>query len=234
MDRQLISALALTALIGLGLAAPARADGLVVAEARGAGLQPGQTIDAGQTIKLTAGQRLTLIAGNGAVIKLIGPFEGVPDPDGQRTGSVADSLLKLTSQTTQSTSTLGAVRAPDAAPPEPWLVAVASSGHRCVEAGRPVVLWRPAVPAEQPLEISPVDRAWEATATWPAGVDRLTLPAQFPAQDDAAYAIAVGNTTSTVTLHLMPPAFDRDAMRVAWMMDKGCTTQAKVLAGAVK
>ncbi|MEJ0070129.1 MAG: hypothetical protein WDO24_17005 [Pseudomonadota bacterium] len=224
---------ALAILIGLG-SAPARADALVVAEARGAALQAGQTIDAGQAIKLLAGQRLTLIAANGAIIKLTGPFDGVPDPDGQRTGSVADALLKLTSQTTQSSSTLGAVRAPETAPPEPWLVAIASSGHRCVEDGRPVVLWRPAAAAEQQLAISRSITPGKPARPGRPGADRLTLPPNFPAQDDQGYVMAIGSMTSTVTLHLMPAAFDRDVMRVAWLMDKGCTAQARLLAASVK
>lgn len=215
-------------------AVPARADTLVVADAHGSTLQPGQTIDAAQPLKLQAGQRVTLIAGNGAVLKLVGPFDGVPDPEGQRQGSVADALLKLTSQTVQGTSTLGAVRAPESAPPEAWLIAVDGSGHRCVQEAGPIVFWRPATDADRAVEISPADHAWQAQATWPAGTDKLAMPPNFPAQDDQAYVIGVGGMTSTVTFHLIPPAIASDAMRVAWMMEKGCVAQARVLVGSLK
>jgi hypothetical protein len=213
---------------------PARADSLVVAEAHGGALRAGQTLEAAQPVRLEAGQRLTLIAGNGAVIKLIGPFDGVPDPEGQRLGNVADSLLKLASQTAQGTATLGAVRAPESPPPEPWLVAVGSSGQRCLQEGRPVVFWHPAPAAEAMVEISPLDHAWQAETKWPAGLDRLAMPADFPAEDDRGYVIAVGGDSATVTLHIMPPVFSSDAMRAAWMLEKGCVGQARVLVDRLK
>jgi hypothetical protein len=222
------------ALLAAAFVLPARADGLVVAEARGGTLHPGETIDAGRPIKLEPGQRVTLIAGNGAVIKLTGPFEGVPDPEGQRLGSVADSLLKLTSQTVQGTSTLGAVRAGETVPPEPWLVSVAGSGQRCVQEGKPLVLWHAPVAEEQPVEISPADHAWQASTSWPAGTDKLAMPADFPAQDGQAYVFTIGGTTATVTLHIIPPALSSDAMRAAWMIEKGCGTQARVLVAGLK
>jgi hypothetical protein len=215
-------------------AGPARADTLVVADAHGVALQPGQAIDAGQPLKLQPGQRVTLIAGNGAILKLVGPFDGVPDPEGQRQGSIADSLLKLASQTVQGTSTLGAVRAPESTPPEAWLIAVDGSGQRCLQDGGPVVFWRPAAAEEQTVEISPSDRAWQAQAKWPAGFDKLAMPPSFPAQDDQTYVIGVGGTTNTVTLHLIPSVIASDAMRVAWMLEKGCLVQARVLVGSLK
>src|SRR5258706_9326919 len=214
---------------------PARADQLVVADARGVALTPGQSIDASQPLKLAAGQRVTLIADNGATIKLSGPFEGVPDPNNQRGASIADSLVRLASQTTQSTSTLGTVRDAEGAPPtDPWVVDVSANGHRCVPHGASVVLWRPANPAAQTMEIQPIDRAWQAQAPWPAGTDKLAMPANFPAQDDQGYMVVVNGVSRTITFHLMPPAIATDKMRAAWMFEKGCTTQAKILAGGLK
>jgi hypothetical protein len=216
-------------------AAPAHADQLVVADARGVQLQPGQSIDAAQPIKLAAGQRVTLIAANGATIKLSGPFEGVPDPNNQRAASVADSLMRLASQSTTGTSALGTVRDAEGAPPtDPWVVDVSANGHRCVQQGASVVLWRPAAPAEQSMEIQPTDRAWQAQAKWPANADKLAMPANFPAQDDQGYMVAVNGVSRTVTLHLMPPAIATDKMRAAWMFEKGCTTQARILVGSLK
>jgi len=224
------------ALLAGGLAAaPAVADSLVVADARGGSLKPGQTIDAGQSIKLEAGQRVTLIAANGATIKLTGPFEGVPDPGGQRNVTVADALTKLATQSAQSTATLGAVRdAEGPAAPDPWLVDVSASGHRCVAAGAGVVLWRPPAKADETIVLSPSDHAWEGKANWPGGAERLQLPASFQAQDDQAYIVAVGGKSSTLTFHLLPPAIDSDPMRAAWLIDKGCAGQAKLLVSRLK
>jgi hypothetical protein len=222
-------------LAGCLATAAAAADSLVVADARGGSLTPGQTIDAGQSLKLEAGQRVTLIATNGATIKLSGPFEGVPDPGGQRNVTVADALAKLATQSAQSTATLGAVRAPEGGEaPDPWLVDVSASGHRCIAKGAEVVLWRPPAAAEDTMALSPSDHAWEGKAKWPGGADRLRLPADFQAQDDAAYIVAVGGKTSTITFHLLPPAIASDPMRAAWMIDKGCAGQAKLLVSRLK
>jgi hypothetical protein len=224
------------ALAVIAPAPPAHADSLVVADARGGTLKPGDAIDAARPIKLEAGQRLTLIAPNGAMIKLSGPFEGVPDPSGERSGSVADSLLKLASQTSQSSATLGTVRAAETVVPlpEPWLVDVSASGHRCVQEGTSVVFWRPAATVEQILQLSPTDHAWQGQAKWPAGQDRLGMPPSFQAQDEQAYVVAIEAATATVTLHVIPPAIDTDAMRAAWMLDRGCTGQARVLISRLK
>jgi hypothetical protein len=217
------------------LAASARAESLVVADARGGALKPGQAIDAAQPVKLEAGQRVTLIAANGAIIRLSGPFEGVPDPTGQRNITVADALAKLASQSVQSTATLGTVRAPEGgAAPEPWLVDVSASGHRCVQPGVGVVLWHPPPAAEQVMQLSPSDHAWQGEAKWPGGADRLALPASFQAQDDTAYIVTLGNGRSTVTFHVMPATVEGDAMRAAWMIEKGCAAQARLLISRLK
>ncbi len=213
----------------------ARADSLIVADARGGGLKPGQTIDAAQPIKLEPGQRVTLIASNGATIKLSGPFEGVPDPTGTRSGGVAAALLQLASQNTQSTATLGSVRAPSGSgAPEPWLVDVSAGGHRCVAEPSNVVLWRPPAATDRTLQLSPVDHAWQGSASWPAGADQLRLPASFQAEDDAAYVFALDGAAATITFHVVPPAASSDAMRAAWMLEKGCTTQARLIVSRLK
>ena len=235
MARHRSAGVAAALIAGLMATAAVAADSLVVADARGGSLKPGQTIDAGQPIKLEAGQRITLIATNGATIKLSGPFEGVPDPGGQRNVTVTDALAKLASQNAQSTATLGAVRAPEGGEaPDPWLVDVSAGGHRCVAPGAGVVLWRPPASADDTLALSPSDHAWEGKAKWPGGTDRLRLPADFQAQDDAAYIVAVGAKSATITFHLLPPAIDSDPMRAAWMIDKGCAGQAKLLVSRLK
>lgn len=238
MPRHLPTVLPVALLAGLLALAPlaAHADSLVVADARGVALQPGQSVDAATPIKLAQGQRVTLIASNGATIKLSGPFEGVPDPNNTRGASVADSLLRLASQSGQGTSTLGTVRnAGVDAPADPWLVDVSGSGHRCLPQGGPVVFWRPPATAELTMEIAPSDRAWNAQAKWPANTDRLAMPPNFPAQDEQGYVIAVGTAaTATITLHLMPPTIATDAMKAAWMVEKNCIGQARVLVGSLK
>ncbi len=84
------------------------------------------------------------------------------------------------------------------------------------------------------MQLSPSDHAWQGEAKWPSGADQLTLPANFQAQDDQAYIVVIGSARSTVTFHVIPPAIDGDAMRAAWMMEKGCAGQAQLLVSRLK
>ena len=78
------------------------------------------------------------------------------------------------------------------------------------------------------------DHAWQGEAKWPSGADQLTLPTNFQALDDQAYIVVIGSARSTVTFHVIPPAIDGDAMRAAWMVEKGCAGQAQLLVSRLK
>jgi len=154
--------------------APCRADepGLVVFEAQGVKLAPGDSVDGAKPLTLDAGQTLTLIAEDGSVIKLHGPFSGAPRPAADTgNGSLSGSLAQLLTASAATSSALGASRdaasllhpggggagnsrstpagsiggvtADDEIPPEGWLVSVGSSGHRCVLDNGELVFWRP-------------------------------------------------------------------------------------------
>jgi hypothetical protein len=56
------------------LASPAWSAELVVVEARGLTLKPGQVVDDTQKLTLQRGDEVTLVDENGAVIKLRGPL----------------------------------------------------------------------------------------------------------------------------------------------------------------
>src|SRR5258706_6261106 len=130
MTRFVKHALAAGCLIGaLTLAAKdVPAADLVVVEARGgAAQQPGQTVDGTKVLALQAGQRLTLIAADGKVIRLTGPYDQAPaaivtaDANG-----LTDSLRNLVRSRSADVGSLGTVRsAGEQKPlPEPWLIDV--------------------------------------------------------------------------------------------------------------
>src|SRR5260221_12635609 len=81
---------------GVLLASTAWAGELVVVDAVGADLKPGATVDGAKPLRLNAGARITLVASTGAVIKLRGPSEQVPQSDTAAAGSgMVDSLRQL-------------------------------------------------------------------------------------------------------------------------------------------
>ena len=191
-----------------GLAA--QAGELVVVEARGVALRPGQVIDDGQKLVLRGGQRVTLIAANGNTLKLRGPYDQAPDASGTSDGAdLTQALSALIVQKQTRTSEVGVVRAGLAAAklPEPWVLDISHPGN-----------------------LTPTDRSWKLAATWPGGVDRLTAPPSFPAPRSAStYLVMLDSNAAAVTLNSIPRAVESDRMRAAWMIEKGCEAQAQAL-----
>ena len=73
-----LPALAFAALI-LGTATAAMAAELVVVEVRGGvGLKQGDTVDDAKPIKLEDGQMVTLVADDGSILTLRGPYDQAP------------------------------------------------------------------------------------------------------------------------------------------------------------
>jgi hypothetical protein len=222
--------------VASGLAGGAYAADLVVIEARGVPLQQGQTIDGTQVLKLEAGQKLSLIAQDGNTIRLRGPYEGAPAPEGTaETGNVVTALLNLGKQTEAVSGTLGVVRAgsDERVAPDPRFMDITRPGHRCLFAeGQPVLWWPDRGTGSAKLEISPADRSWQARTTWPSDSDRLAMPTNLPLRDGQTYLIEIGNASAAVTIHVIPASLPAAPVREAWMLEKGCFGQAVALARA--
>jgi hypothetical protein len=216
------------------LAAQASAAELVVVEARGLTLKPGQVIDDSQRLTLQRGDELTLVDEGGAVIKLRGPYDAAPSA-GNGTGiDISNALAALS--TGGSQSAMGVVRAKveDVNLPDPWVVDVTHSGKACVRPGSSVVFWRQQSAGPVKLRIMPVDRTWRAEAEWPAGTSELPAPTMFPITDRQTYVFDVGGQAATVTLVHVPASLGTDRMRAAWMLQKNCLNQTKALIATMK
>ncbi len=190
---------------------------LVVIEARGLSMQAGQVIDDSTPLVLKEGQRITLIAANGSTLKLRGPYDQAPGSGEGGTGP-------------------GVVRAGAAAAklPEPWVVDVSRPGNRCVRDGDPIVFWRPASGTTANLTITPLDKSWKIATTWPSGADRLVVPPNLPVPGRPIYLIELDETQSAITVNSIPGAVSSDAMRAAWMIEKGCQAQAEALLAVLR
>jgi hypothetical protein len=217
------------------LASPAWSAELVVVEARGLTLKPGQVVDDSQRLTLQRGDEVTLVDENGAVIKLRGPYDAAPSAgNGASSVDVSNVLAALSAGGSQSS--MGVVRAKvdDVTLPNPWVVDVSHSGKVCIRAGTSVVFWRQQSAGPAKLRITPVDRTWRAESEWPAGASELPAPAMFPVIGRQTYVFDLGGQSATVTLVQMPTSLGTDRMRAAWMLQKNCLAQTKALITALK
>jgi hypothetical protein len=229
-------------ILALAMVASATAHGvaaaaeLVVVEARGVALHPGQVIDDTEPLVLREGQRVTLITANGNTLKLHGPYDQSPADGGVGGNNLAQAFAALVVQKQIRTSDVGVVRAGtgEAKLPEPWLIDVTRPGSRCVREGDRVVFWRPdAVPSVN-VTVSPLDRSWRLSTTWPSGAERLTMPQDLPMQVRTTFLVDLGQSQVAVTLNTIPGAARTDPMRAAWMIEKGCQAQAEALLQALR
>ena len=229
--KTVFTALLLTTLIPLS----AQAVEVYVVEAKGADFAPGKVLDGAKPLSLAVGQKLVLVTNDGRTIKLKGPFDGAPAPEGQMAqADMAKSLKGLMTAQAADTSSAGVVRSSAAAvrpvPPEPWLVDIRHGGDSCVAEGAEAVLWRGRDSlAETEIEISPADRSWRAHAPWPGGSDRLAMPPALPLHDGKSYVVALGKSNAVITIHAVPASLGSDAARAAWLLQLGCDAQAQAL-----
>jgi len=228
---------------GLGLAlvagaSPAFAGNLVVVEARGIGLSPGAMLDDGKPLNLLEGQHVTLIAANGATIKIDGPFHEAPSAARNGgSGVLVQALAALGTQSGARTSEEGVTRAGASIAnlPKPWLLDVSRTGRVCLLEGAKPVFWRPSASRRSDITVTAADHSWKAETNWPEGSNEMLVPAALPIHGGSTYLVSLGKgAQAAVTVDLVPAALDSDAMRVAWMAHRGCEAQAEALQRTVK
>jgi len=229
MNRSRIAgfSMALAALVAAGAA---QAANLIVVEARGIALAPGTSVDPAKPLVLKQGQHVTLISEQGATLSIDGPYNQPPSAGGGGK-SVGATLAALGTERNARTGEAGVTRG--AAPnrlPTPWLFDVTRSGNVCLQEGQQPVFWRPDDKTSTSLVVMPVDRSWKSEASWPSGLDRLTVTTHVPMHGGAAYVVNYAGTEYALAVSTVPTSLDNDSMRVAWMVQKGCEAQAEALA----
>ncbi len=218
---------------GLAMLLPcvsARAADLVVVEARGIGLHPGEAIDPAKPLVLKEGQHITLITSSGATIKLDGPYDKPPTADQNGGTNLSMTLAALTTQNQARTGEIGATRgaAPAAKLPNPWMLDVSRTGNVCMLDGHAAEFWRPDAKRASNLSVMPSDRSWKSEARWSAGRDSMPVTSDVPLRGGSTYFVTLDGNEAAMTVNAIP-ALDTKAMRVAWMANKGCEAQAEAL-----
>ena len=79
------------------------------------------------------------------------------------------------------------------------------------------------------LTLSKVGGGWQGQQVWRRGADRLPMPPRFPGQPAASFLLIHGEEEAEVTLHMLPGAVKKTALRAALMAEAGCELQAMAL-----
>ena len=229
-------------LVSAGAALAASSFVVIDSSAPAGGLATGQVVALNDTIELPEGSEAVLLAEDGSLVRLLGPFSGTMADEGEGVGDdasptglvVLSKIAKLVSKQ-ETTKTLGVSRAiGDAggkAVPNAKLLSVGRSGARCIVSAVPE-LWRANASAEVVVQVSDEQGQSEAV-TWPAGSDRVVVPPQF-VRDRTKLAVRLAGKTVDLTLHLRPDEAHNLADVLAWMADSDCTDQAAALLSSIR
>lgn len=228
MSRLLRSALmCLAVMMAAGAAGAAE---YVVLDSAGSRFAAGQVVPGDANLGLAAGQSLTLMASDGRVVRVAGPAQSIPaGKEGGGEATVLASLTTMVKARKADTGTLGTSRAAGAELPDPWLVDVGGSGSRCLLGSEPLVLWRPDGASAAAVSLGVPARNWRAEAEWPAGSQRLFGPEELAPADGETLTVGFEGRQSELSIHLIPAAVTADAMRLAWLVERGCLDQAAAL-----
>jgi hypothetical protein len=203
---------------------------LVVLEARGTNLRPGQTVDSDRPLALKQGQHVTLISPSGVTLKLDGPYEKAPGGDQGRGVPVSKALQMLVTQREARVGEVGTTRglAPSNLP-DPWVLDASRAGTVCLRDGSDAVLWRPDSARDAELSLSPADRSWKTQAHWPAGADRIKVPAPAVIRGGETYLVSLNGAQSALNVESVPANLPNEQVRAAWLANKDCEAQARAL-----
>ncbi len=204
---------------------------LVVLEARGVGLHPGETLDPEKPLVLKEGQHVTFVTASGGTLRLDGPYNKTPGAEIDRRGILPLTLEALLTQQ-QMRSGEAAISRGRPVPsnlPDPWLVDASRSGSACVLGGSDPIFWRGDTAKVAVVAVMPSDRSWKSEAQWPAGKDRIAVPTNVPMRGGMTYFVQYDHVESTIKLNALPAALKNDQMRASWMAQKGCEAQAEAL-----
>lgn len=219
------------------------ADEFVIIAATGeeSKFDPGAMLDGAETIELADGAKITLLSKKGRMVQHVGPYSGpvapkAPDATVAKANKWSSALSKIAdvvAKDIDKSIVVGSSRDANDADradeqPAVWLLAVDSSGHRCVRQSG-ADMWRKN--ADNRLEIDVRSRSQEEKGmVWTAGTDRLALPQKF-IEDGTLIVMKVGAQPRRYNMHVLPQAIDADRWGdvLHWMVTSGCSRQARLL-----
>lgn len=228
-------------MFGLGLATVffwplnVSAANLVVMESKVSGYKVGQSLDASVTMTLKPGESLVLIASDGKVYKLSGPYSGPPIPRGTKPASDSQQALAgMLASRDARTSSVGVFRSlkPVATPMDPWWISLSTpDASRCARAGAKVQLWRQDIRRSENVSVASVrGDAWLTDVQWREGESLLLIaPPVNVSLEAVTLSVMRTGSESKFVLNWIPAGVDDPVILISWMREKGCHSQADAL-----
>ena len=231
-------------LLGIWLASTALAAELVVIESTSPDHKIGDILDAGTDIVLGADTEIMLIAEDGLVISLAGPYVGPPGGDETPDGAGAlDALGRLVGYADTESGDIGGVRGDaqsgdflareiDDHRTSAWLLHTAITGPQCIMTGdEEPQYWREQSNADEQLEVKRVTSGEMVTIAWQAGDNTVAWPDALPLVTGEMYLLRRGDQlrSTNLLLRAVPAAVgDGGIAMVAFLAAEGCLAQARM------
>ena len=215
----------------------------VVVNSTASKIRPGAIVDAERPLNLAAGERLTLIGEDGAVLHLHGPLATLPLSK-QAAPATDDGLVQALSRlfaadpAVSSRVAWGGFRgnepSPGHASEEPhdvWAWNIGGSDSICVPATTQPVLWRANAGPSQVVVLLHLSTGKEADVDFAAGQQSSVWPKAVPLLDGGEYAVRDPKSLweRRLGVRVIPVGEISSVRQIAWMADAGCVRQARLL-----
>lgn len=217
----------------------AQARELVVVESTAPDLPAGRIIDGSAPLSLKAGMRVALVADDGKVIKLEGPFIGTVSGGGAGGDrAVVAAISRLFDGGPAESASLGTFRGAgpqadgrEASTADIFAIDIRRTGTQCAATGGLPTLWRAETGRETTVTLQQLPGGPGGLVRFPAGVATAAWPAAVPVADDGEYLVrdAGDAWSNTLRLRILPASVAEGASGVAWLADNGCASQARAL-----
>lgn len=217
---------------------------LVVIESTSPDYSAGEILDAEINIVLDQDAEIMLIAEDGTIVLLSGPYVGPPTGDETENVSGAlDALGRLVGHAEADAGDIGGVRGDaigenflaqevDDHRTSPWLLHTAITGPQCVRADvEELGYWREQSDFDERLEVKRVTSGETRSIVWKSGDNTVPWPDTLPLLADEMYLLRLGDQLRSTNLLVREvPAAVRDngVATVAFLAAKGCLSQARM------
>lgn len=217
---------------------------LVVIESTSADYAAGEILGDEARIVLDESAEVTLIAEDGTIILLSGPYDGLPKNDETRDASAAlDALGQLVGKAEADAGDIGGIRGIDANDEfladdvedhrtSPWLLHAGITGAQCFKAdAQDNGYWREQSHSDELLQVKRLASGETVVIPWPAGDNMLSWPDSLPLNAGEMYLLRRGEElrSTNLLLHEIPATVGNDgAALVAFLAAEGCISQARI------
>jgi len=214
----------------------AAAEDLVVVRATGGNFVVGQLVRSGTSITLPADAQIALIGASGRVVKLTGPYSGVPSNGAEienaradvlqsmRTLLTSDKLVELRSGSNSTPVTHSSRRERD----DLFAADVEAGGTQCVTDGSDAALIGGEAGAST-ISFRDSNGTARAKVEWQAGERRVPWPTNLPRIAGKSYSLTLPRLPAATleVVHIDSGTKDIDAFIL--LAQKNCAVQARFL-----